>query len=83
MSLNNTDKKQLSYWKNQEPPESGKLFTDPLFPPNKNSLLGLDSNGNAIDPTAYKQKASQIDTNVVGFARATEIFESGCKLFSE
>ena len=83
MSSNNTDKKQLSYWKNQEPPESGKLFTDPLFPPNKNSLLGLDSNGKAIDPTAYKQKASQIDTNVVGFARATEIFESGCKLFSE
>ena len=83
MSANNEEKKGLSYWKDQEPPKSGSLFTDPLFPPNKNSLLGLDSTGKPIDQTAYKEKAGNINTNQVIFKRATEIFKNGCKLFSE
>ena len=83
MSATNGESQGLKYWKDQTPPKSGSLFTDPLFPPNKNSLLGLDSNGNPIDPTAYKEKAGSINTNQVTFARASEIFKSGCKLFSE
>ena len=57
MEINNKrkeQKKELIYWKNQAIPEKGKQFIDPLFPPNKNSLLGLDSNGEPIDPIAYK-----------------------------
>ena len=81
MSAN--QQKQFSYWKNQEPPKSGSLYTDPLFPPNANSLLGLDSNGQPIDKTAYSEKARNINTSQIGFARASEIFRSGYKLFSE
>ena len=81
MSAN--QQKQFSYWKNQEPPKSGSLYTDPLFPPNANSLLGLDSNGQPIDKTAYNEKARSINTSQIGFARASEIFRSGYKLFSE
>ena len=74
---------ELTYWKNQEPPQSGKLYEDPLFPPNKNSLLGLDSNGKPIDSKAYNEKAKNINTNQIGFARASEIFGNKYKLFSE
>jgi len=74
---------QLTYWKNQEAPQSGTLYEDPLFPPNKNSLLGLDSNGKPVDSVAYSEKAKSIDTTQVIFARASEIFGSKYKLFSE
>ena len=74
---------QLTYWRNQDPPQSGKLYQDPLFPPNANSLLGLDSKGNPIDSKAYKEKAKNINTNEIGFLRASEIFGNKYKLFSE
>ena len=85
MSSNKTERKReaLSYWKNQQPPESGTLYTDPLFPPNVYSLLGVDSEGYVIDATAYKEKAGNINTNKIGFARASDIFPNGYELFSE
>ena len=85
MSSNKTEIKReaLIYWKNQQPPESGTLYTDPLFPPNAYSLLGVDSNGYIIEPTAYKEKAGNINTNKIGFARASDIFPNGYELFSE
>ena len=33
---------------NQETPRNGKLFTDNLFPPDENSLLGKDTTGKYI-----------------------------------
>ena len=85
MSAENPSNRQFSftYWKNQQPPESGKLYQDPLFPPTANSLLGLDSNGRPIDSRAYSEKASIINTNEIGFARPSEIFGDKYKLFSE
>ena len=74
---------EFTYWKNQEAPQSGTLYEDPLFPPTKNSLLGLDSNGNPIDSTTYKEKAKNIDTNKITFARASTIFGDKYQLFSE
>ena len=74
---------QFTYWKNQEAPQSGTLYEDPLFPPNKNSLLGLDSNGKPIDSTTSKEKANNIDTNKITFARASTIFGDKYELFSE
>ena len=68
--------KKLIYWKNQSLPNSGELFTDPLFPPNINSLLGLDSKGKPIDPKAYNDLSNEIDTNEITFARASEIFKN-------
>ena len=79
----NKKKIELTYWKNQEAPQSGSPYTDPLFPPNTNSLLGLDSNGKPIDITAYNEKAKNINTNKIGFERASEIFKNGYILFSE
>ena len=70
----------FTYWKNQEPPKSGQLYTDPLFPPNANSLLGLDSNGKVIDSKAYNERAREINTNQIGFARASTIFGDKYKL---
>ena len=70
----NQDIQSLPYWKNQEPPKYGQDYTDPLFPPNKNSLLGLDSSGNPIDPKTYEAKSKSIDTDKIGFFRPKEIF---------
>ena len=81
----NQEKKQrphLSYWKNQTPPETGKLFTDDLFPPNKNSLLGLNSNNMPIDLKAYNEEKRNISDDVI-FVRPKEIFGEKYKLFSE
>ena len=76
-------KKELIYWKGQLIPEKGKKFTDPLFPPNKNSLLGLDSNGKPIDPIAYSNIPKNINSKDIIFSRASEIFgDKKYKLFS-
>ena len=86
MEINNKkkeQKKELIYWKNQAIPEKGKQFIDPLFPPNKNSLLGLDSNGEPIDPIAYKNIPKNINSDEIIFSRASEIFDvKKYKLFS-
>ena len=84
MSTDNAQKPkfELTYWKNQEPPKSGSLYTDPLFPPNANSLLGKDVSGKIIDNKAYSEKAKNINTNEIGFARPSDIFGK-YQLFSE
>ena len=85
MSTENGEMKkiQLTYWKNQEPPKSGTLFEDPLFPPNANSLLGLNSSGKPIDSKAYSEKARNININEITFARPSQIFGNKYQLFSE
>ena len=56
-----TDQKiELTYWKDQEKPKEGELYTDSLFPPNENSL----------DPSG-----SLINKSKVEFLRASEIFK--------
>ena len=79
----NKNKNIISYWKNQDYPIPGALYIDPLFPPNKNSLLGLDSNGTIIDPKAYKDNINEIKANEIEFIRASDIFDNKHKLFSE
>ena len=73
----------LPYWKNQEAPKPGELYTDLLFPPNINSILGLNQNGKPIDRKAYKDNANQIKKDEIEFMRAIDIFGSKYKLFSE
>ena len=75
--------KKMKYWKDQEPPQPGKLFTDPIFPPNRNSLLGLDSTGKPIDPKAYKDNIEDVKKfENLTFARPNEVFGNQYKLFS-
>ena len=73
----------IPYWKNQEMPNPGELYTDPLFPPNINSILALDKNGKPIDNKAYKENSNQIKNDEIEFIRAIDIFGSKYKLFSE
>ena len=76
-------KEKLEYWKSQQPPEPGKLFTDPLFPPNMNSILGLDANGQPIDQAAYNEKSEEREEfKDIKFVRPNEIFGDNYKLFS-
>ena len=56
MSKTNSAENKLIYWKNQDPPKTDEIFTDPLFPPTLNSLLGLDSSGKPIDIDIYNKK---------------------------
>ena len=72
------DKKiELTYWQNQEQPKEGELYTDPKFPPNENSLMGKDSNGNPIDNEAYTNANEKyINPTKIEFLRASEIFKN-------
>ena len=65
----------LSYFRNQPKPENiTEPFTDPFFPPNENSLLAKDSNGNFIDPEEGSKYSKQIDSSQIEWKRASEIF---------
>ena len=72
------DKKiELTYWQNQEQPKEGELYTDPKFPPNENSLMGKDSNGNPIDNEAFTNaNGKYINPTKIEFLRASEIFKN-------
>ena len=54
------DYSKFPYWRNQTPPRRGVKFTDDIFPPNENSLIGKDSNGNFIDPVEGANSAKRI-----------------------
>ena len=76
MATNDKSKdNNLIYWKNQTLPIKGQKFTDPIFPPNKKSLLGLDSNDTPIDPENYKR--NNINPNDIDFKRPSEFFTDG------
>ena len=70
----NLDNYNIPYWKNQELPIKGQKFTDPLFPPDEKSLLGLDSNYKPIDPDAYRN--GTIYPFILDFKRPNEIFKN-------
>ena len=66
-----------AYYKNQNPYSGDSNYTDDLFPPNMNTLLGLDSSGNPIDQAAYnKAVGGAIKKDEIEFKRAAEIFKS-------
>ena len=83
MSKTKSKKNKPIYWKNQEPPKAGEVFTDPLFPPTVNSLLGLDSSGNPIDIETYNAKKHKIETDKISFFRAKEVLGDDYSLFGE
>ena len=67
---------KLKYWKNQTPPIEGKKYTDDLFPPNVNSLIGKDSSGNFIDKVEGEKHAKKIDTKVIGWMRCSDLYKN-------
>ena len=83
--MNNTFNQaiQFKYFLDQQPPLPGVPFTDPLFPPNRNSLLGLDPFGKIIDPKALQDNLYDANKfEQITFARPYEIFGNEYKLFS-
>ena len=73
----NDKKVELTYWGNQSPGKEGEAYTDDKFPPNENSLMGLDSSGNPIDKDAYTNaNGKYINPQKVAFMRASEIFQN-------
>ena len=67
---------ELDYWGNPTRPTEGEIYEDFEFPPNVNSLMGLDSKGNPIDKEAYTNaNGKYINPEKVDFLRASEIFK--------
>lgn len=54
----------------------GKKFVDKNFPPNKNSLEGLDENGNEIQPHFPHGAKGGVDYNEIEFYTPNEIFKN-------
>ena len=66
---------QLPYFKKQRPPAKGEKFTDPLFPPTANSLMGLNEDNQPYDLKAYTDNKDDIKMEEITFMRASEIFK--------
>ena len=76
--------KEFPYYKNQQPNKTGNKYTDDLFPPNENSLLGLDSSGKPIDQEAYnKAIGGLINKDNIEFKRASEIYKERYVLIAD
>ena len=67
---------KLSYWQNQTLPEKGKPYTDPLFPPNINSLISKNENNEYNDKIKGPEQAKKININDIIWLRASEIFKN-------
>ena len=77
MTSTNEKKIEFTYWKDQKPGKEGEAYTDDIFPPNENSLMGLDSSGNPIDKEAYSNaNGKYINPQKVKFMRASEIYKN-------
>lgn len=75
---------ELSYYKNDKPlPANFKgKFTDPNFPPNKNSLLALKANGDPIHPEWFQQYRNSLCESMIEWNRPEDIFHGkSYKLF--
>jgi hypothetical protein len=90
MSISNENyfspKTVKSYWKNQTSHLNSNIqWTDDLFPPNKNSILGLDQNGDFLDKDQWFNNPGIEDevgdVNDIIWKRAPEIFGNSFKVF--
>lgn len=74
------------YFKNQLPPNFERSptqrFRDPYFPPDSNSLIGKDINGNWVDEELGPKKSQNFDYSKIEWKCASELF-SKYLLFDE
>lgn len=69
--------KYLPNWKNQlSPDENIKNFTDSLFPPNNNSILGLNEKGEYFDKINGNHKAKILKKLSIKWLRPEKIFKN-------
>ena len=69
------DYSNIQYWNNQPSPENENDFVDNFFPPNENSLLSKDSNGEFIDKTEGEEYSKKIKSDEIEWKRCKEIFK--------
>ena len=69
------DYSNIQYWNNQPSPENENEFIDDFFPPNENSLLSKDSNGEFIDKKEGEQYSKKIKYEEIEWKRCNEIFK--------
>ena len=75
--------KITKYWRNQIPPHDlSSPFTDYYFPPNTNSLHGLTSTGEIIDPVNGPVKSQEIDPEMIEWKRIHEVMPEA-KIFED
>jgi hypothetical protein len=70
------DYSNIPYWNNQSAPEEGNEYTDPNFPPNENSLLSKDSNGEFVDKIEGEEYSQRIKSDEIEWKRCSEIFKN-------
>ncbi len=67
------------YWENQKLPDNqNEPFSDPEFMPNENSLLGLNKNGQPIDPNLFSKFGESMRS--LTWKRASEVYKE-CSIF--
>ena len=75
-------RKQIDYskitkvFKDQKKPDDNIPFTDDIFPPNFNSILGKNKSGEYIDPIEGPLREKIFDENEIEWKRASDIFPS-------
>ena len=69
--------KIIKVYKDQKIPKAGVPFTDDLFPPNQNSILGKDSNGEFIDKVDGPKKQTLFNLDEIEWKRVGDIFPEG------
>ncbi len=66
--------KLTKYFKDQKPPTDEGKFVDDLFPPNENSFLAQDNEGNFIDKQCGPEKSKEMDVSKLEWKRIDDIF---------
>ena len=73
MSKVNSSEKKPIYWKNQKPPNSDEVFTDPFFPLSVNSLIELDSSSTIFDDESYNEYIDKMEIDGIDFYHPKDI----------
>jgi len=81
-SVNSHALQVTKYFKNQKPYFGTEPFTDELFPPNYNSLMGYDADGNPKDKIfLYNKTEDDFPKDLISWKRASEIFTTKFAIF--
>ena len=83
--INYSAKHITKYYRDQEKYDNEEEFTDSLFPPTINSIIGLDENNNYVDTVTTRREDSesnfQINKDDIEWLRPREIFGPEYALF--
>lgn len=83
--INYSSKRITKFYRDQEPYHGTDLFTDSMFPPNLNSILGLTESGEPVDKDEERrteaEQSFRINQQDIVWLRPKEIFGPDYALF--